>query len=682
MHGDVKPANLILTRGGHVKLVDFGLSSTPLMLGRRSGTPGYRAPELATGSAPSRASDVYGLAATAFALLTGSPPAGGAAGLGGDRPRTGRAARDRGPPGAGDGSRAAPGDAGRARRAAARRLGGDAADGRDDVLPVGHRRLDGAVGARSRRDGGGARPPRRAHRERRGVARRPLPQVQGRGRRDVLGVRVGVRRGATRRSPRPARSAPSNGRSDCEHRGPLRDPHRRGRAARRRLLRPDGQPRGARARAGRRRRDPPVAAHGGADGRAPPGRATRSSTSVPTASAESRGRRRSTRSPAPASPRRCRRPSAPTAGCWRSTRTTASSSSGARTCSRSVLERLAPRRLLALVGASGSGKSSLLRAGVIASVGAGEVPGVTSARLLTPGRAAAGGDRRRRRRRSSSSTSSRSCTRSARTPRARERFIDALLAHPGPVAIGVRADFYGELSAHPRARARGGREPDPARRDERRRAAPRRHRAGAPRRAAARAGARRRRPRRGRRRAGRPAAALACAARDLGAARRTHAHGRRVPRQRRRDVGRRAVGRRASWRRCRQDRAGPDAQRLPAPDGARRGDRGHAAPGRRRRARPPGSVPGGGPRAARPARRGAARDARRGHGGGRPRGADPRVADAARMAGGGPRRDPPAPPARRRRPPLGGGGPRGRRPLPRHAARRGAWNGRRRTAMR
>ena len=76
VHGDVKPANLILTRGGHVKLVDFGLSSTPLMLDRRSGTPGYRAPELATGSAPSPASDVYGLAATAFALLTGSPPAG------------------------------------------------------------------------------------------------------------------------------------------------------------------------------------------------------------------------------------------------------------------------------------------------------------------------------------------------------------------------------------------------------------------------------------------------------------------------------------------------------------------------------------------------------------------------------------------------------------------------------
>lgn len=75
IHGDVKSANLILTTGGRVKLVDFGISSAPHALRRRLGTPGYRAPELADG-APSRASDIYALAATAFALLTGSAPAG------------------------------------------------------------------------------------------------------------------------------------------------------------------------------------------------------------------------------------------------------------------------------------------------------------------------------------------------------------------------------------------------------------------------------------------------------------------------------------------------------------------------------------------------------------------------------------------------------------------------------
>jgi WD40 repeat protein/class 3 adenylate cyclase/tRNA A-37 threonylcarbamoyl transferase component Bud32 len=76
IHGDVKPGNLILTKGGRIKLVDFGLSSAPNVQRVRAGTPGYRAPELATGGSPSRASDVYALAATAFALLTGSAPAG------------------------------------------------------------------------------------------------------------------------------------------------------------------------------------------------------------------------------------------------------------------------------------------------------------------------------------------------------------------------------------------------------------------------------------------------------------------------------------------------------------------------------------------------------------------------------------------------------------------------------
>ena len=76
IHGDVKPANLVLTKGGRVKLVDFGMSSAPAAPRRRLGTPGFRAPELAADGMPSRASDVYSLAATAFALLSGSAPSG------------------------------------------------------------------------------------------------------------------------------------------------------------------------------------------------------------------------------------------------------------------------------------------------------------------------------------------------------------------------------------------------------------------------------------------------------------------------------------------------------------------------------------------------------------------------------------------------------------------------------
>jgi WD40 repeat protein/tRNA A-37 threonylcarbamoyl transferase component Bud32 len=76
VHGDVKPANLVLTTGGRVVLVDFGWSSVPGAPRRRGGTPGYAAPELAAGEGASRATDVYSLAATAFALMTGAAPCG------------------------------------------------------------------------------------------------------------------------------------------------------------------------------------------------------------------------------------------------------------------------------------------------------------------------------------------------------------------------------------------------------------------------------------------------------------------------------------------------------------------------------------------------------------------------------------------------------------------------------
>ena len=78
VHGDVKPANLIRTSSGRVVVVDFGLSSTPSDDHRRAGTAGFVAPEVAAGARPTPASDVYSLAATAVALLTGARPSGGA----------------------------------------------------------------------------------------------------------------------------------------------------------------------------------------------------------------------------------------------------------------------------------------------------------------------------------------------------------------------------------------------------------------------------------------------------------------------------------------------------------------------------------------------------------------------------------------------------------------------------
>jgi hypothetical protein len=77
VHRDVKPQNLISGENG-VVLVDFGVARE---LGASEsggtvgiGTPRYMAPEVFAGGAVSARADVFGLAATMWTLITGSPP--------------------------------------------------------------------------------------------------------------------------------------------------------------------------------------------------------------------------------------------------------------------------------------------------------------------------------------------------------------------------------------------------------------------------------------------------------------------------------------------------------------------------------------------------------------------------------------------------------------------------------
>ena len=83
LHRDIKTANIILQgSGGEVIawVTDFGLAraalgeETALTAYGVAGTPGFMAPELFYGSAPTKASDVYALGVVAYLVLAGRPP--------------------------------------------------------------------------------------------------------------------------------------------------------------------------------------------------------------------------------------------------------------------------------------------------------------------------------------------------------------------------------------------------------------------------------------------------------------------------------------------------------------------------------------------------------------------------------------------------------------------------------
>jgi serine/threonine-protein kinase len=79
LHRDVKPANVMASRDGEVKLMDFGIAKgeDDLSLTRAGmliGSPSYMAPEVLAGGEVGPSADVWALGVTLYELLTGEKP--------------------------------------------------------------------------------------------------------------------------------------------------------------------------------------------------------------------------------------------------------------------------------------------------------------------------------------------------------------------------------------------------------------------------------------------------------------------------------------------------------------------------------------------------------------------------------------------------------------------------------
>jgi serine/threonine-protein kinase len=79
MHLDFKPENVLVSRNGSVRLIDFDLAqpipAKPKIMSKKNpGTPGYMAPEQLLGQPISQQVDIFSYGVAAYELLTSHKP--------------------------------------------------------------------------------------------------------------------------------------------------------------------------------------------------------------------------------------------------------------------------------------------------------------------------------------------------------------------------------------------------------------------------------------------------------------------------------------------------------------------------------------------------------------------------------------------------------------------------------
>jgi len=77
IHGDIKPANILVTEDGKVKLSDFGIARFATQVsgsGKMMGTPAYLSPEQILGDPQNTRSDLFSLGIVLYQMVTGVAP--------------------------------------------------------------------------------------------------------------------------------------------------------------------------------------------------------------------------------------------------------------------------------------------------------------------------------------------------------------------------------------------------------------------------------------------------------------------------------------------------------------------------------------------------------------------------------------------------------------------------------